>query len=51
VENRARAALLVELIVSWTVWSHLLMSDQEQPGFLKIASGEMVTAFELITRV
>lgn len=49
-ENWARAALLVELIVSWTVWSHHLMSDQAQPGFLKVASGEMVTAFELITQ-
>lgn len=49
-ENWARAALLVELIVSWTVWSHHLMSDQAQPGILKVASGEMVTAFELITQ-
>jgi len=49
-QNIARAALLVELIVSWTVWSHHLMSDQAQPGFLKILSGEMVTAFELITQ-
>jgi cytochrome c oxidase subunit I len=49
-ENWARAALLVELVVSWTVWSHHLMSDQAQPGILKVASGEMVTAFELITQ-
>lgn len=49
-ENFARAALLIELIVSWTVWSHHLMSDQAQPGILKVASGEMVTAFELITQ-
>lgn len=49
-QNIARASLLVELIVSWTVWSHHLMSDQSQPGFLKIASGELVTAFELITQ-
>jgi len=49
-QNIARAALLVELIVSWTVWSHHLLSDQAQPGFLKILSGEMVTAFELITQ-
>ncbi len=49
-ENWARTALLVELIVSWTVWSHHLMSDQAQPGFLKVVSGEMVTAFELITQ-
>ncbi len=49
-ENIARAALLLELVVSWTVWSHHLMSDQAQPGFLKVFSGEMVTAFELITQ-
>jgi cytochrome c oxidase subunit 1 len=49
-ENIARAALLVELIVSWTVWSHHLLSDQAQPGVLKVVSGEMVTAFELITQ-
>ncbi|MDP4290917.1 MAG: cbb3-type cytochrome c oxidase subunit I [Bacteroidota bacterium] len=49
-ENFARAALLLELVVSWTVWSHHLMSDQAQPGVLKVVSGEMVTAFELITQ-
>ncbi|MEW6508860.1 MAG: cbb3-type cytochrome c oxidase subunit I [Bacteroidota bacterium] len=49
-ENIARAALFVELVVSWTVWSHHLLSDQAQPGILKVVSGEMVTAFELITQ-
>lgn len=49
-ENFARTALLVELVVSWTVWSHHLLSDQAQPALLKIVSGEMVTAFELITQ-
>jgi len=49
-QNFARAALLVELIVSWTVWSHHLLADQAQPGILKVASGEMVTALELITQ-
>ncbi|MEA2002769.1 MAG: cbb3-type cytochrome c oxidase subunit I [Actinomycetota bacterium] len=49
-QNIARAALLVELVVSWTVWSHHLLSDQSQPAILKIVSGEMVTAFELITQ-
>lgn len=49
-QNIARAALLVELIVSWTVWSHHLLSDQAQPDTLKVLSGEMVTAFELITQ-
>lgn len=49
-EKWARAALFVEMIVSWVVWSHHLMSDQPQPGILKIVSGELVTAFELITQ-
>ena len=49
-ENIARTALLVELVVSWTVWSHHLLSDQSQPGILKVLSGEMVTALELITQ-
>jgi cytochrome c oxidase subunit I len=49
-QNIARAALLVELVVSWTVWSHHLLSDQAQPALLKIVSGELVTAFELITQ-
>jgi cytochrome c oxidase subunit I len=49
-QNIARAALLVELVVSWTVWSHHLLSDQAQPAMLKVVSGEMVTAFELITQ-
>ncbi len=48
--NVARAALFVELVVSWTVWSHHLLSDQAQPAILKVVSGEMVTAFELITQ-
>ncbi len=48
--NIARAALLVELVVSWTVWSHHLLSDQSQPAILKVVSGEMVTALELITQ-
>ncbi len=49
-QNIARAALFVELIVSWTVWSHHLLSDQAQPAILKVVSGELVTAFELITQ-
>ncbi|MCP3938320.1 MAG: cbb3-type cytochrome c oxidase subunit I [Actinomycetia bacterium] len=48
--NLARLALGVELVVSWTVWSHHLLSDQSQPAMLKVASGEMVTAFELLTQ-
>lgn len=46
----ARFALGLELVVSWTVWSHHLLSDQAQPALLKVGSGEMVTAFELITQ-
>ncbi len=46
----ARFALGLELVVSWTVWSHHLLSDQSQPALLKMGSGEFVTAFELITQ-
>jgi cytochrome c oxidase subunit I len=49
-QNVARAALLVELVVSWTVWSHHLLSDPSQPAVLKVVSGQGVTAFELITQ-
>jgi cytochrome c oxidase subunit 1 len=48
-ENVARAALLVELVVSWNVWAHHLLADQAQWNWMKILSGEMVTAFELVT--
>ena len=49
-KNVARAALFVEMVVSWTVWSHHLMSDQGQANILKVLSGEMVTALELVTQ-
>jgi len=49
-QNIARAALFVEMVVSWTVWSHHLMSDQGQSNVLKVLSGEMVTALELVTQ-
>jgi len=49
-QNIARAALLLELIVSWMVWSHHLLGDQGQPNLMKLLSGEMVTAFELVTQ-
>ncbi|MBW1896154.1 MAG: cbb3-type cytochrome c oxidase subunit I [Deltaproteobacteria bacterium] len=48
-QNIARAALFVEMVVSWTVWSHHLMSDQGQSNLLKVLSGEMVTVLELVT--
>ena len=49
-ENVARAALMLELLVSWMVWSHHLLADQPQPEMMKLVSGEMVTAFELLTQ-
>ena len=49
-ENVARAALMLELVVSWMVWSHHLLADQPQPEMMKLISGEMVTAFELLTQ-
>lgn len=48
-QHVARAALFVELVVSWFVWSHHLLSDQTQPGWMKLLSGELITAFELMT--
>ncbi len=48
-QHVARAALFVELVVSWFVWSHHLLSDQTQPGWMKLLSGELITAFELVT--
>ncbi len=48
-QHVARAALFVELVVSWFVWSHHLLSDQTQPGWMKVLSGELITAFELVT--
>lgn len=48
-QHVARAALFVELVVSWFVWSHHLLSDQTQPGWMKVISGELITAFELVT--
>jgi len=48
-QNIARAVLFVEMVVSWAVWSHHLMSDQGQSNLLKVTSGEMVTALELVT--
>jgi len=49
-QNIARAALFVEMVVFWTVWSHHLMSDQGQSNLLKGISGELVTALELVTQ-
>src|SRR3989338_6669815 len=48
-QNFARAALFVELVVSWFVWSHHLLSDQVQPVWMRVFSGEVITAFELVT--
>jgi cytochrome c oxidase subunit 1 len=48
-QNVARAALFVEMVVSWAVWSYHLMSDQGQSDSLKVISGEVVTALELVT--
>lgn len=48
-ENIARTALFIELVVSWNVWSHHLLSDQPQPLILKFISGELITALELVT--
>jgi cytochrome c oxidase subunit 1 len=48
-QNIARAVLFVGMVVSWTVWFQHLMSDQGQTDLLKVISGEVVTALELVT--
>lgn len=48
-QNVARAALFIELVVSWFVWNHHLLADQTQPVMMKVISGELITAFELVT--
>jgi cytochrome c oxidase subunit 1 len=48
-ENVVRAAMFIELVVSWSVWSHHLLSDQPQPLFLRFFSGELITSLEIIT--
>lgn len=48
-ENVVRAAMFLELIVSWSVWSHHLLSDQPQPLLLRFFSGELITSFEIVT--
>jgi cytochrome c oxidase subunit 1 len=49
-QNVARAALFVTMVVSWTVWSYHLMSDQGQSNLLKVLSGEIVTVLALVTQ-
>lgn len=48
-ENVVRSAMFIELVVSWSVWSHHLLCDQPQPLFLRFLSGELITAFEIVT--
>lgn len=48
-QNVARAALFLAMVVCWTVWSQHLISDQGQSNLLKGISGEIVTALELVT--
>jgi len=48
-ESVVRTVILADLLVSMFVWSHHLMADRPQPGFLKLLSGQFVTWGEFLT--
>ncbi len=48
-QNVARAVLFAGMVVSWTVWSYHLMSDQGESDLLKVNTGELVTVLQLVT--
>ena len=48
-QNVARAVLFAGMVVSWTVWSYHLMSDQGQSDVLKVNTGALVTVLQLVT--
>lgn len=47
-ENVVRTVILVDLVVSWTVWNHHMLADTPQPLALQI-QGQLTTYGELIT--
>lgn len=48
-ENVVRYVILADLIISMGVWSHHLMSDMPQPGFMRLLSGQFITWGEAFT--
>lgn len=48
-ESVVRTVILADLLVSMFVWSHHLLADRPQPGFLKLISGQFVTWGEFLT--
>ncbi len=48
-ESVVRTVIMVDLLVSMGVWSHHLLSDQAQPLFMRLLSGQLITWGEFIT--
>ncbi|MGI6207064.1 MAG: cbb3-type cytochrome c oxidase subunit I [Anaerolineae bacterium] len=48
-ESVVRTVILADLLVSMFVWSHHLLADRPQPGFLRLLSGQFVTWGEFFT--
>ncbi len=48
-ESVVRTVIMVDLLVSMGVWSHHLLSDQVQPLWMRLLSGQMITWGEFFT--
>ena len=48
-ESVVRTVIMVDLLVSMGVWSHHLLSDQVQPFWMRLLSGQMITWGEFFT--
>ena len=47
--NVVKTVIMVDLLVSMGVWSHHLLGDRPQPGWMKLLSGQFVTWGEFFT--
>jgi cytochrome c oxidase subunit I len=47
--NVVKTVIMVDLLVSLGVWSHHLLADRPQPGWMKLLSGQFVTWGEFFT--
>ncbi|HEY76155.1 MAG TPA: cbb3-type cytochrome c oxidase subunit I [Thermoflexia bacterium] len=48
-ESVVRTVIMVDLLVSMGVWSHHLLSDQVQPFWMRLLSGQIITWGEFFT--
>jgi cytochrome c oxidase subunit 1 len=47
--NVVKTVIMVDLLVSMGVWSHHLLGDRPQPGWMRLLSGQFVTWGEFFT--